>query len=383
MKKKVLMTATVPSMIGQFNMENIKLLLSMGYEVHVACNFKDRSVWTEDRVRQLEEQLVELQVKKIQIEYARTPYDIGKLLKAYSELKSLIQKEKYVLLHCHTPVAGLISRLAVKNAGTITKIIYTAHGFHFYKGAPLLNWILYYPIEKWMSRYTDVLITINKEDYWRAKKKLRAKEVRYIPGVGIDTEKIQNVQVDKKAKRREIGVGEDDIVLISVGELSKRKNHKIVIEAVAKMKELNVKYVVCGKGKYNNMLKEMADKLGISRQVLLLGFRVDVVEICKSSDVFVFPSTQEGLPVSLMEAMACGLPCVVSNIRGNVDLIEDGENGLLFQPTDVETLKKKLLELIYDKQTQELMGKKNREKVCHYTSEKINKIMCKIYGEKI
>lgn len=375
MKKKFLMTATVPSMIGQFNMENIKLLLEMDYEVHVACNFEDRSVWTEERVSEFKKQLTNMGVKKIQIEYARTPYDIPKLVRSYSELKKLIQREKYTCLHCHTPVAGMIARLAAK--GTETKVIYTAHGFHFYKGAPLQNWLLYYPVEKWLSRYTDVLITINKEDYQRAKKKFHAKETKYIPGVGIDVEKIQAVQVDRVKKRAELGIGKDDFLMLSVGELSKRKNHQIVIEALAKLKDKRIKYIICGQGPLKDKLEQMAEKLGVKDQLFLLGFRTDVIEICKSSDLFVFPSRQEGLPVALMEAMASGLPCVVSRIRGNTDLIEDA--GCLFETKHAESLKNVISVNTAALNNWRIKNNLNKAKIEIFSNKRIDRTMTNVY----
>lgn len=381
MIKKFLMTATVPSMIGQFNMSNIRLLLDMGYEVHVACNFKDRSVWTEERVKKFEKQLSDLHVKKVQIEYARTPYDIPKLIKSYLELKKLIQKEKYAGLHCHTPVAGLIARLAVKRAKTKTKVIYTAHGFHFYKGAPLLNWLLYYPIEKWMSRYTDVLITINKEDYQRAKKKFHAKEIKYVPGVGIDVEKIQSVQVDRQAKRKELGIAEDDFFLLSVGELNKNKNHEVVIRALAELKNPKIKYAICGQGPLKEYLEELAEKLGVRKQFFLLGFRTDVIEICKSADVFVFPSKREGLSVALMEAMVCGVPCIVSSIRGNRDLIQNGIDGYLVE-NGIQNRYEKYIAYFFEKRNKEKESKimlKNRNRIAKFSLQRITHEMKEIY----
>ena len=375
------MTATVPSMIGQFNMSNIRLLLDMGYEVHVACNFKDRSVWTEERVKKFEKQLSDLHVKKVQIEYARTPYDIPKLIKSYLELKKLIQKEKYAGLHCHTPVAGLIARLAVKRAKTKTKVIYTAHGFHFYKGAPLLNWLLYYPIEKWMSRYTDVLITINKEDYQRAKKKFHAKEIKYVPGVGIDVEKIQSIQVDRQAKRKELGIAEDDFFLLSVGELNKNKNHEVVIRALAELKNPKIKYAICGQGPLKEYLEELAEKLGVRKQLFLLGFRTDVIEICKSADVFVFPSKREGLSVALMEAMACGLPCVVSKIRGNIDLVDERVNGCVSDMGNKEAFLIEIKKMYINDNKRCMAEIKNGKKILECDIKRINKKLLEIYSE--
>lgn len=318
--KKMLMLASVASMIDQFNMPNIELLQKMGYEVHVACNFQKGNTCTNERIQKLKKRLEKMEVKYFQIDFSRNILKINEILKAYEQVKVLLQQEHYVFIHCHSPIGGAVGRLSGHK--TQTKVIYTAHGFHFYKGAPVQNWLLYYPIEKWLSKYTDVLITINKEDYHRAKRKFHAKEIKYVPGVGIDVERIQAVQVDRKKKREELGIGEDDFLLLSVGELNKNKNHEVVIRAIAELKNLNIKYVICGQGRLKAYLEELAEKLGVRGQLFLLGFRTDVIEICKSADVFVFPSKREGLSVALMEAMACGLPCVVSGIRGNVDLIE-------------------------------------------------------------
>lgn len=378
---KVLMTATVPSMIGQFNMENIKLLMQMGYEVHVACNFSDRSVWTEEKVRKFEEQLEKMGVRKIQIEFARTPYDVSRLLKAYKKMKGIIKEENYAMLHCHTPVASMIARLAAR--GSSTKVIYTAHGFHFYKGAPLLNWLIYYPIEKWLSRYTDVLITINKEDYQRAKQKFHAKETKYIPGVGIDVEKIQAVQVNRDAKRRELGIEPDDFLLLSVGELSKRKNHLVVVKAIERLNDAKIKYVICGQGPLKQQLEEEIENLNIKSQVKLLGFRTDIIELCKIADLFVFPSLQEGLPVALMEAMACGLPCVVSKIRGNVDLIEKGVNGFVFENKKDKEIEDSIYQAIENNTIRHHMKVENEKKMMAYDMKIVREDIKKIYEEAI
>ena len=230
----------------------------------------------------------------------------------------------------------MLTRLAAREARKKgTKVIYTAHGFHFFKGAPLINWILFYPVEKFCARFTDVLITINQEDYKRAQK-FKAGKVEYIPGVGIDTKKFSEVVVDKSAKRKELGVPVDAFLVLSVGELNKNKNHDTVIKAIAKLNNPNVYYVICGQGTLENYLKDLINELGLEKQVKLLGYRRDIAEISKTSDIFVFPSFREGLSVALMEAMALGLPVVCSKIRGNVDLIEDGKGGYLVEPDDVE-----------------------------------------------
>lgn len=325
--KKMLMLASVASMIDQFNMPNIQLLQEMGYEVHVACNFEKGSTCSEQRISDLKKRLMNINVRFFQIDFSRNILNIQEILRAYKQVRALVCKENYSFIHCHSPIGGAIGRLV--GHSTHTKVIYTAHGFHFYKGASLINWLLYYPIEKWLSRYTDILITINKEDYQRAKRKFHAKETRYIPGVGIDVKKIQAVHIDRDIKREQLGVGKNDFVMLSVGELNKNKNHEIVIRALSQLNNPQIKYIICGQGALKGHLEKLAEKLGVRQQLVLLGFREDIIEIYKSADIFVFPSKREGLSVALMEALACGTPCIVSDIRGNKDLIVNGVNGYI------------------------------------------------------
>ena len=379
-KKKFLMIATVASMIGQFNMENINILLGMGFEVHVACNFYDQSVWSADRIKIFKRQLESLGIKEIQIGFSRNPYNISKIIAAYLEVRKLIKDQKYEALHCHTPVAALVARLAALN--TNTRVIYTVHGFHFYKGAPLKNWMVYYPVEKICSYMTYILITINKEDYKLAKKNMRAKRVVYIPGVGIDLKKfefdIENEAEKKKSFRTRLGCKENELMLISVGELSERKNHKIVIQALCSLKNLSFKYYIVGQGSLENYLKKMIETKGLSERVILLGFRNDVDALLHAADIFVFPSLQEGLPMALMEAMACGLPVVCSKIRGNVDLIDDEQ--YLFDPIDEKSVCERINSLlVMDQLQREAIGICNSKKVFRFSSNVVSNQMTEIY----
>ena len=326
MREKVLIVASVASMIDQFNIPNIRLLQEMGYEVHVACNFEKGNSCSLEKIQTLKKLLENIEVKYYQINFERNILKIFSNFSAYKEVKKILEKNKYRFLHCHSPIGGVIGRIA--GYLTQTKVIYTAHGFHFFKGAPLLNWLLYYPIEKYLSRYTEILITINKEDYERAKT-FYAKKVEYIPGVGIDVEKIKNIKIDKEQKRKELGLSKDSIVLLSVGELNKNKNHSIVIKALAKLNNPNIHYLICGQGNLKEYLEKLIKKLKLENNVKLLGFRKDIYEIYKISDIFVFPSKREGLSVALMEAIVCELPIICSDIRGNRDLIKNGNNGFL------------------------------------------------------
>lgn len=274
------------------------------------------------------------------IEWSRSPKDLSGMLKAYKNVQKIVLSGDYDIVHVNTPIASAVARLALRNIrkDKNIKIIYTAHGFHFYKGAPLLNWLVYYPIERFLSRYTDVLITINKEDFARAKT-FHARKVEYVPGVGIDIDKIQAVTVDRTKKRKELGIPDDAFLFISVGELNRNKNHEIVIRALSMLDANdNLYYIIAGTGPLKEHLQSLIKKFGLGLRIQLLGYRTDVIELLKISDCFVFPSLREGLPVALMEAMAAGMPVICSNIRGNVDLIENDINGQLFSPSDIESL---------------------------------------------
>jgi glycosyltransferase EpsD len=230
-------------------------------------------------------------------------------------------------------VGGFLARLAAKKYRKKgMTVIYTAHGFHFFKGAPIKNWLLFYPVEWLCSWWTDVLLTINQEDYQRAKKHLHAKKVTYVPGVGINIEKFQDKPVSKEKIHKELGISEHDIFVLSVGELSKRKNHEVVIKAIGRMHNPKIKYFICGQGGLRDELNQLIEGMNLQENVRLLGYRTDICELCKTADLFVFPSLQEGLPVALMEAIACGTLVVCSKIRGNIDLIK--EESCMFNPLD-------------------------------------------------
>lgn len=340
--KKMLMVASVPSMIGQFNMDNISVLQKLGYKVYVACDFKDRSVWDEERTSKFKGELRKKGIRYCQIDFSRSPFNIKKNIAAYKQMYSLVKKERFALVHCHTPVASAIARVVAHKLHV--KIIYTAHGFHFYHGAPWKNWVFFYPVEKILSQWTDVLITINKEDYRRAKKDFYAKKVVYVPGVGVDTDKFHSLLNNAAEKRTELGITDTDMMLLSVGELSQRKNHEVVIRVIRKVNNPGIKYFICGKGESDAYLTSLIKESGLESQVKLLDYRTDISELCQAADLFVFPSHQEGLPVALMEAIACQTPVLCSNVRGNTDLVKD--KMCLFDENNLEDLMQHLEEII-------------------------------------
>lgn len=340
--KKALMLASTASMIDQFNMDNIALLQKLGYEVHVACNFLEGNTCSEEQIAVLKQRLESMGVPYCQVDITRNVLNIPQVLKAYRQTRALMKEHGYSVVHCHSPIGGAVCRLAAmpfRKKGM--QVLYTAHGFHFFKGAPLLNWLIYYPIEWCLAHVTDILITINKEDLARAKKRIHAKRIEYIPGIGIDTAKFGRSTANRREKRRELGLTDDQFVILTVAELNKNKNHTLILKALGLLKDRpgfeRVQYLLCGKGDLLPQLEAEAEALGIREHVHFLGFRRDIQDIYKCCDLFAFMSFREGLSVALMEAMSCGLPPVCSPIRGNTDLVDHGVEGLLaeFDPNAV------------------------------------------------
>lgn len=376
--KKALVMASVASMIDQFNMQNIRLLQDAGYQVHVIANFEQGNTTTAERTAELKEKLRQMGVKVIHIPIPRKIFSVGNIFRAYQETKKECISNQYALVHCHSPIGGVIARLSarkIRKKGA--KVIYTAHGFHFYKGAPVRNWLVFYPIEKLCARWTDVLITINTEDHEFAKRHFTRAQVEYIPGIGVDTAAFYDARLHRREKRQELQLAEDAVVLFSVGELNRNKNHEVILRAMAKLDREDVHYCIAGRGDLQGYLTDLAESLGIGPWVHLLGYRTDIHELLGMADVFVFPSKREGLSVSLMEAMASGLPCVVSRIRGNVDLIEDGKGGYLCDAWDAEGFAEGVEKIIEGEAA--ALGNANIETMKKFDIHAVNVKMDKIY----
>lgn len=372
MKERVLMLSSVASMIEQFNLNNIEILQKLDYDVEVACNFLQGNTCSDKKVQELKLLLESKDIKYYQIDFKRNIFNFSGNYKAFLQVKKILKENKYKFIHCHSPIGGVVGRIA--SYLTNTKVIYTAHGFHFFEGAPKLNWFIYYPIEKFLSRYTDILITINQEDYNRAKSKFYAKKVEYVPGIGIDIKKIKDIKVAREKKRKELGIEKSDIVLLSVGELNKNKNHKIIIEALGKLANKNIKYFIVGKGKRKEKLEKDIAFYKLEKNIKLLGYRDDVYELCKISDIFIFPSLREGLSVALMEAICCDLLVICSNIRGNNDLVVNGKNGYLIENNLKEYLR------ILNNLDKEMIPKKE---IISFNDKIINKINIENINNKI
>lgn len=367
--RKVLFTATVTNHINAFHIPYLKMFKENGYEVHVASKGNEK---------------IEYCDKHYNIQFERSPLKLNNI-KAYKELKKIINENNYEIIHCHTPVGGVLTRLAARKARKKgTRVIYTAHGFHFYKGAQLLNWLIYYPIEKWLSKYTDCLITINQEDYERAKRKFKkCKQIELVHGVGVEENKfnLEMKNQEKEEVENQIGLKANDFVLLEIGELNKNKNQIMAINAMKNLtkKNPNIHLLIVGKGQQEDFYKTKINEYKLENNIHMLGFRKDIPQLLKISDVLLSLSYREGLPVNVMEAMASGLPVIATDCRGNRDLILNGQNGYIVKTDDTVSLKEKILFLSGNINVCEQFKEKSKDLIKKYGKEEIETRMEKIY----
>lgn len=374
MSKKALIVTRVSGFLPQFEMNNVKILQEMGYEIHYAANF-DVIVYGKDNKR-----LMDTEIKCHHIPFGRSPFSRD-VLHCYQMLKQLMIQQEFDLIHCHMPMTGVLTRQAAEKVRRMTgrkvPVLYTAHGFHFYKGAPFGRWS-YYFIEKHYARYTDCLVLINEEDYERGSKfKVRGK-VEYVPGIGM---KPLPAPVENFDLRGEYNIPSDSKVVVSVGELTTRKNHQIMIKAMDRFRRLPLVYVICGFGPLDSELHQMVQEMHLQKKVVFAGYCDSVADVLRQADFFAFPSVQEGLPVAVMEAMQAGLPVIGLKIRGNCDLIEDRKGGFLLDEDLAEEYVSAMQYLLEHPEEAVRMGEWNKERVKSFSIEKVEKKMRNIYAQ--
>lgn len=358
MKNRLLVTSTDLMMV-QFLLPHIHHLADSGYEVEIACSDVGGRL---DEVRKKISNKVKVIYK---VDLQRSPMAVSNF-RGFRHLKEIIDNGNYDIIWTNEPVMGVATRLAAREARKCgTKVLYMVHGFHFLNGGPILNWLLYYPVERLMASKADVICTVNNEDFQRAKR-FNVKRVEYIHGIGINTSRLSNPD-GRKDIRKELGLKDNAFLLLSVGELNKNKNQATVIKAVASLHNPEIYYLICGKGAEEDNLRQLVSSLNLSENVHFLGYRTDVMDICSQADVYVMPSFREGLPVSSLEAMYCGLPLVTSNIRGLNDVNKEGVNGYLCRPADYDKFSKNIDRLYRNIDLRKKIGKRNKEDVKSYT----------------
>jgi len=339
--KRILVTSTDVMMI-QFLIPHIEYLSQHGYTADVVCSYAEG--YQKEGYHEKIRQLLPKESEFFAVSLERNPYSLSNI-SGLKELKGILNKKKYDIIWTNEPVMGVITRLAaIKSRKNGTKVFYLVHGYHFFKGAPKKNWI-YYPIEKIMSHFCDAMGMINWEDYYFTKKHIPKVPVYHIDGIGLDTGKFKK-DIDRQKKREELGFSDKEILILSVGELQKRKNHEPVLRAVAKIDNPNIRYLICGWGELREHLLSLAKELNIADRFILYGHRYDIPEILKAADIFIHPSQREGLGIAAIEAMASGLPIITSNVQGLPDFSVNGKTGFTVAPMDVDGYKRAIEYLI-------------------------------------
>lgn len=366
--KKVLYVTTVSRTINAFLIPHINMLLDNGYEVHCACSI-DKPV---------DKELQRRGVKIFEVPFSRNPLGIGNI-KAFIKLEELQRINDYDIVHVHTPIAAIYGRLLKLNFPSL-RIIYTAHGYHFLKGGSKLGWILYYPIEKIMAKFTDVTININKEDYEITKEKLKHKKCYLLNGVGLDLDKYKKLSSKEiQEKRKEFGIKDKDFVVLMIAEINKNKNHIQLINAmdILKDKYPNIKVLCIGDGTLKESLEKQIILRNLQNNIFMLGYRLDVNKLINISDIGILLSRREGLPRNIMEFMACGRKVIATDIRGCRDLICDETIGTLVNVDDYESTAKAIEKyyILNDKSFEV------SEEIRKYDIDSINSELLKIYED--
>lgn len=376
MAKRVLFTATVvKAHINVFHKPYLAWFKEHGFETHV-CALNDYP--------EGEECIIPNCDFFHNVEFSRSPFSLSNI-RAYRQLKKIIDRYDFDIIHCHTPTASVLTRLAAVNARKKgTKVLYTAHGFHFYKGASWKLWT-FYPIEKILSDYADGIITINHDDYNLAVEKhfCRKGSVYRINGIGVDIARYMNCNADRFEKRSEFGIPDNSFVLISAAELNKNKNYTASITAFAMADIPNSFYVICGEGSMKDDYIQLAENLGISDRVIFAGYRNDMPEMYKMADAFIFTSIREGFGNACIEAMAAGLPLIVSNSRGTKEYAENGVNAFVYKYDDCEGFAEAIKKLADDENLRITMGKNSAELAVKYDISKSAEQMAEIYNSCI
>ncbi|MFG6149958.1 glycosyltransferase family 4 protein [Halobacillus sp. B23F22_1] len=357
MVQKVLFTATVDYHFKAFHLPYLKWFKEQGWDVHVAASGDINLPYVD---------------QKYNLPIERSPVNKQNIT-AYRKLKHIIDENQYEMIHCHTPMGGVLTRLAARAARKHgTKVIYTAHGFHFCKGAPLANWALYYPIEKGLAHCTDCLITINEEDYRLASSKLKTRKHELVHGVGVNTEKFKPISDEQKSSlRKSLGYQPDDFLFIYAAEFNTNKNQSFLIRAFEKVvKEIpNARILLAGEGEKRKECRELAKRLEVDHRIDFLGFRKDIQQLLTISDVAVGSSLREGLPVNIMEAMACGLPVIAVDNRGHRELIHHSVNGWLITKNDSDGFAEKMKFIAKNIKIKKQLGKEGRRTIVQKYSE--------------
>lgn len=367
--KKILFVATIFKHFRAFHLPYIEWFKQQGWQVDAMANGDDP---------------LEEAHHSYNVPVSRSPFSFSNV-KAIKQAKAIINKEKYDIVYCHTAMGAVLARLAAKKARKNygTKVIYVAHGFHFFKGGPLKSWILYYPMEKYLSKYTDAIITINEEDYQLVKNNgFRNTDTYKIPGIGLNTGRLFETNDAVREKlRTQYDFSQDSFILIYIAEYIERKNHKFIIDSMDELRTQipTIKVLFAGRGRLMDAMMEYAKQKDVDSYIEFLGFRKDIGQLIALSDVGISASRQEGLGLNLAEEMFAGLPVVATVDRGHKEIVKDGYNGFLYAQLDHGGFENAVCKLYQDSELRKKMGENARNFIQKFSLDNAMASLTEIY----
>lgn len=378
MNKKALIIAGTASMISQFNLLNIEVLKEYGYDVEIACDFVYGNNIDDKEKSRFKNELKDNNIVYHQIDFSRNFLNIFGHIKAFKQIKKLKDTQHYDLVHCHMPISAFLTKLAFKNDKT-TRVIYTAHGFHFFKGAPLINWLIYYPLEKISSKWIDTLILINNEDYQLARERLLVKNVYLTPSIGVDIDRFKNCECDKKEMLSKYNIPDNAFILLSVGELIHKKNHISVLKALSKLNNPNIYFLLVGIGKDKEELENSVHKLNLDNNVRFLYYQKEIEKIYNISDCLIHIPFREGLGMAPLEAMTSGKPLITSYINGIKDYTENEVSGICVNPNFIDEIVNAINRMYDDADFRKKCSINNIKTVEKYGKNKVRELLKEVY----
>ena len=383
MKKKILVVTSVWGFFAKFGKEDIRILQESGYEVHYASNKNNPIYQFPENVYE------EMNVVFHDIDIWQSPFGIKHNARAMKQIRKLVKEEGISVIHCHTPSGGLVARLA--GIGLPVKVIYTVHGFHFYQGAGKIHNLVYHSIENFLSFFTDIIVTVNQEDYRAACKMHQRKGTFQIPGVGLDRDFFQETLPEQRtAAREQLGVT-DKFLILSIGELRENKNPEVIIRALAVLKEKGkdiskFSYGLLGAGKQEPELRNLIAEKGLQDNVCFYGYQSDIRPYLQAADLLAFPTIREGLGMAALEAMSTGVPVLAADNRGTREFMVDEENGYVCKrnhPEDYAELLQKMYEEQDNWSGNALKRVQIRRSTENFDKKNTIKIMREVYGQAI
>ncbi|RUT03103.1 glycosyl transferase family 1 [Dulcicalothrix desertica PCC 7102] len=373
---KLLMVTTVPITLNGFLLPFARYFRNQGWQVD-AMSLQTSAM----------SECVENFDNVWDVDFSRNPLDPQNLIVAPRQIQQVLEKQEYDIVHVHTAVAAFVTRLAFSRLKKQPKpkLIYTVHGFHFFRGNKFTKNAIFLTFEKIAAPWTDYMVVINGEDEEAAKRHrlISPERLYYMPGIGVDLNYYnpdQVSQADIQAVRKEIGLESEDVMILASAEFNPGKRHRDMLRAFAKLGRPNVHLAFAGTGPLFEEMQGLAADLGIKKQVHFLGHRRDMPTLMRASIATLMASEREGLPRSVMESLCLETPVIGADTRGIRDLLADG-CGLIVPVGDIEGFAAAMTWVVNNPEAARQTAKRGKERMNNYDVRHIIKLHENLYAD--